>query len=468
MRTTEGKPMILTDTHAHLDFEEFDKDRELVIKRSSEAGVSCILNVGADLESSKKSLELAKKYDNIFASCGLHPHEAQALTDEAKGEFERLVKEPKVVAVGEVGLDFHRNISPQKYQEATLRFFIDLARRCGKPLIIHTREAFPRMLDILNEEFLKGPLKGVFHCFSGTMIDLELVIKMGFYISFGGPVTYPKSEALRKIVGAVPDSRFLIETDSPYLAPQSHRGERNEPSYLVEAAEEAARIRNVTLEDIARITTLNASNLFGLPGADRSPRFIYKIRNSVYLNVTNKCTNECTFCLRFTDPTVKGYNLKLDREPTADELIQGVLAESGKIDEVVFCGYGEPLIRFDVVKQVARALKDKGYRIRIDTNGHANLIHKNNILPELKGIVDTICVSLNAQDTVTYDELCRPKLKGNVYEAVKNFIREARLWIPKVEATALDIPEIDRENTRRVAEGELGVKLRWRKYNEVG
>ncbi|MDD5084629.1 MAG: YchF/TatD family DNA exonuclease [Candidatus Omnitrophica bacterium] len=460
--------MTLTDTHAHLDFEEFDNDRELTIKRSSEAGVSYIINVGADLESSRKSLELAKKYDNIFASSGLHPHEAQALTDQAKNEFERLVKEPKVVAVGEVGLDFHRNVSPQKDQETTLRFFISLARRCSKPLIIHTREAFPRMFDILNEEFLKGPLRGAFHCFSGSMRDLELAIKMGFYISVGGPVTYPKSEALRKIVGEIPDSRFLIETDSPYLAPQSHRGKRNEPSYLVEAAEEFARIRNVTIEDIARITTLNAGNLFGIPGADRSPRFIYKIRNSVYLNITNECTNNCTFCLRFTDPTVKGYNLKLDREPTADELVKGVLAESGKIDEVVFCGYGEPLIRFDVVKEVASALKAKGYRIRIDTNGHANLVHHRNILPELKGIVDAICVSLNAQDVVTYDELCRPKPKGNVYEAVKDFIREAKLWIPKVEATALDLPQVDRENTRRVAEGELGVRIRWRKYNEVG
>jgi len=251
-----------TDTHAHLDFPHFDEDREEVIARALKAGVCRIINVGADIASSKAAIALAESHPFIHAAVGIHPHDAHTLTDESLQELAELAKHPKVVAIGEIGLDFYRRYCPHDVQRRAFRRQLDLARELGKPVVIHARAAHEEVLSILEE---KGPLPGVMHCFSGSLEIARRALKLGLFVSVAGPVTFKNARKLPLIVREVPLEKLLIETDCPYLAPHPFRGKRNEPSHLPLIAEAVARIKGTTTEEVARITTLNASNLFGLP-----------------------------------------------------------------------------------------------------------------------------------------------------------------------------------------------------------
>jgi TatD DNase family protein len=257
-----------------------------------------------------------------------------------------------------------------------------------------------------------------------------------------------------------------LETDCPYLAPQAFRGKRNEPAYLPLIAQEVAQLKGVTLSDVARFTSANARSLFGL-SAPAKGGIAYPIRHSLYLNLTNRCTNSCTFCQRQEFPYVMGHNLKLNHEPSLREVLS-VVKEADHYEEVVFCGYGEPLLRLELVKEVARELKRRGVKVRLNTNGLGNLIHGRNILPELAGLVDVVSVSLNAEDAEKYQELCRPPWGKESYEAIKSFIREAKQYIPRVIATVVEHPAVDVQRCRQVVEKELGVAFRLRAYNLVG
>jgi TatD DNase family protein len=227
-----------------------------------------------------------------------------------------------------------------------------------------------------------------------------------------------------------------------------------------------AEVKGLSLEDVARITTKNVRDLFGIRLWDQSTKIAYKIRNSLYLNITNRCSNRCSFCAKFDNFTVKGHNLLLDGEPSFEEIMAAVGQPRG-IEEVVFCGYGEPLIRLDLVKQVAAALKGRGYPIRINTDGQANLVHGRNILPELAGLVDSVSVSLNAPDAATYGEICNTPFGAAGFEAVCTFIQEALRYIPQVVASAVTVPGIDIDGCRSLAES-LGAEFRVREYAEVG
>ena len=220
--------------------------------------------------------------------------------------------------------------------------------------------------------------------------------ELGLYISFAGPITFSNADKLREVAKSVPIERLLFETDSPFLSPQPKRGERNEPSYLSFIIPVLADIYGLSVNDIKRITTFNAYKLFGIGEHEHEGKIAYTIRNSLYINLTNRCSNACSFCMRETYPIVKGHHLGLKREPTADEVLKAIGDPSG-YDEVVFCGYGEPTERLDVLITVARYLKSKGKRIRLDTNGHGDLINGRSIISELKGLIDTICISLNAE-----------------------------------------------------------------------
>jgi TatD DNase family protein len=306
----------------------------------------------------------------------------------------------------------------------------------------------------------------VLHCFSGDLEMARECVDMGFYISIPGTITYPSSEQLREVARLIKIERLLLETDCPYLSPVPHRGKRNEPAYLRITAEKVAELKGLSLEDIGRITSLNAKQLFGFGHEDQSSRIAYRIRNSLYLNITNRCSNRCSFCAKFDDFTVKGHFLQLNHEPDAAEVLAAVGDQSG-YDEVVFCGYGEPLVRLDLVKEVARELKKKGCRIRINTDGQGNLVHGRNILPELEGLVDAISVSLNAADPSTYQELCNTPFGAAGFHEVCRFLKEAPSHIPDVTATAVTVPGLDVTEVMKLAES-LGVKFRAREYAEVG
>jgi len=459
----QQKP-VLIDSHAHIYYRDFAGDFEDMLKRAEEAGVSAIVVVGTDIESSREAVVLAEKYPLLYAAVGIHPHDAGRVTDSCYDIIRTLaVSSKKVVAIGEIGLDFFRDRSPRDQQELVFRRFLRIAADLNKPVIIHDRDAHLRVMAILREEKVK---RGVLHCFSGDAAMAAEAFSLGLYISIPGTITYHNNQNLRDVVQAVSIDRMMVETDCPYLTPVPHRGGRNEPAFVRLAAEKVAEVKGLTLEDVARITTKNAGDLFGISIWDQSTKIAYKIRNSLYLNITNRCSNRCIFCAKFDNFTVKGHNLLLDHEPSFEEVMAAV-GQPEDIDEVVFCGYGEPLLRLDLVKQVAVALKARGYQIRINTDGQANLAHSRNVLPELAGLVDSISVSLNAPDAATYSRLCNTPFGGAGFTGVCDFIRAASVHFPQVIASVVTVPGVDVEACRILAES-LGAEFRVREYSEVG
>jgi TatD DNase family protein len=456
---------MLIDTHAHLEMREFNDDRDEVIRRAREAGVEYIVTIGTTVESSRDAVLLADKYDFIYAAIGIHPHEVKDILHPAYEIIRHFAKHKKVVAYGEIGLDYHYEHSPRADQKRKFRDMLREAKVLDLPVIIHDRDAHEDTLQILSEEW-SPELGGVMHCFSGDASLAKQAIEMGFSISIAGPVTFPKAEALREAVRQIPIENLLIETDAPYLAPQPFRGKRNEPAFVRHTAEMIAQVKGLSFDDVARITSFNAMQLFGIGAIPDRGMITYPIRNSLYLNITNRCTAACTFCVRYHTDFVKGHNLRLGEEPSAETLIREI-GDPKRYAEIVFCGYGEPMLRLDVVKTVAAEVKRRGGRVRIDTNGHANLIHKRNVLPELAGLVDAVSVSLNAQNAALYNKISQPKFGIDSYEAVKEFIRGAKNYIPEVTATVVSLPEVDLDACRRITE-DLGVKFRVREYNVVG
>jgi TatD DNase family protein len=456
---------MLIDTHAHLEMREFNDDREEVIKRAREAGIEYIITIGTTIESSRDAVLLADKYDFIYAAIGIHPHEVKDILHPTYEILRHFAQHKKVVAYGEIGLDYHYENSPRTDQKRKFRDMLREARELDLPVIVHDRDAHEDTLQILSEEW-SPDIGGVLHCFSGDAAMAKRAIEMGFSISVAGPVTFPNAESLREVVKQIPIEHLLIETDSPYLAPQPVRGKRNEPAFVRHTAEAVAALKGLSADDVARITSFNAMQLFGIGRLPESGKITYPIRNSLYLNITNRCTAACTFCVRYHTDFVKGHNLRLGEEPTVDQLLKEI-GDPTRYAEIVFCGYGEPLLRLDMVKAVAAAVKQRGGRVRIDTNGHGNLVHKRNILPELAGLVDAISVSLNAQNAEAYFRISQPKFGVETYEAVKDFIREAKKYIPDVTATVVSAPGIDIEACRSIAE-ELGARFRVREYNVVG
>lgn len=255
--------MTLVDTHCHLDFPEFNQDRSEVIDRARKAGVDYIINIGSSVEGSKRSVEMAKENPMIYASIGVHPHHAKDVNGEVPDELKGLTETQKVVAVGEVGLDYYRNLSPKDLQKRLFVDFIGLAKEKNLPIIIHVREAHRDALRILKDEF-KDKINGVMHCFSADEEYLKECLRLGLYISFTCNLTFKNAKNLRAIAKKVPVERILLETDAPFLAPQEFRGKRNEPSYLIYLVRELAGIYGISEDDIARVTTDNSKGLFGI------------------------------------------------------------------------------------------------------------------------------------------------------------------------------------------------------------
>ncbi|HEY3354590.1 MAG TPA: TatD family hydrolase [Polyangia bacterium] len=464
-------PGTLIDSHCHLGMADFAADQDGVIARAQAAGVAELVCVGAgaDLGLAEEALALARGRGFIHAVVGIHPHDAARMPADALARLEALTAEGEVVGLGETGLDFHYDLSPRDAQERVFRDFIRLARRVNLPLVIHIREAHERARAILREEGV-GDAGGVIHCFTGSVDDARAYVELGFHLSFSGIITFRNADELRAACTWAPSDRVLVETDAPFLAPPPHRGRRNEPAYVVEVARAVAAAQGLSFEDVARITTRNTRRLFGLPDpAARQKQLAYPIRDALYLNLTNRCTLACRFCGKFTDFAVRGHYLKLGRDPGLGELRAAVVAaEPARYREVVFCGYGEPTLRLDVVLALARELKAAGHHLRLNTDGLANLVHGRDVTPELGALFDRISVSLNAPDAETYARECPSKYGAAAYPAVKEFIKAARQHVREVTASVVALPGLDLEACRRVVEQELGVAFRVREYNRLG
>jgi len=258
---------MFTDSHAHIDGDEFDGDREEVIERAQAAGISLILNVGTGDPHSgafERAVELGKTHEPVYTAIGTHPHDARLYDDAAEEKIKNLIDNEHVIAWGEIGLDFHYDNSPRDVQVEVFKRQLRAARECDLPIVIHTREAEAETIEILQSEYEGAARRGVFHCFSGSMELANRAIEIGFMISFSGIVTFKKAEELREIAKQVPLDRLLIETDCPYLTPIPYRGKRNEPAYVVEVARTLAGLHGVELEEMGRITSENFNRFFRL------------------------------------------------------------------------------------------------------------------------------------------------------------------------------------------------------------
>ena len=259
---------MLIDTHTHLDDTRYDGDREEMLARARAAGVDTLITIGCDLTSSRAAVELANRHSCVYATVGVHPHEVRHIGDDWYDTLRRLAKHPKVVAYGEIGLDYHYNYSPPRQQRDRFREQILLAKELGVPIVIHTREAQEDTIRILKEE-KAADAGGVFHCFSGDAWLAKEALELGFYVSFSGVLTFQNAGALREVAKSVPLDRLLIETDCPYLTPVPHRGTRNEPAYVTLVAERLAAVLgssgSADIEHLAQATVQNARRLFRLP-----------------------------------------------------------------------------------------------------------------------------------------------------------------------------------------------------------
>jgi TatD DNase family protein len=252
----------LFDTHAHLHFPEFDADRTAVLDRARHAGVRRMLTIGTEVPTSRAAIALAEHEPDVWASAGVHPHDAGDADEAALEEIERLARGPRVVAVGEIGLDFFRDLSPREAQVRVFRRLLGVARRVRKPVIVHCRDAHAEVLAILADERV-GEVSGVMHCFSGDVEIARRCLDLGLLISLAGPVTYPNARALPDVARYVPPDRLVVETDCPFLPPQGHRGKRNEPALITLTAARVAELRGEPLADLARRASDNARRLFG-------------------------------------------------------------------------------------------------------------------------------------------------------------------------------------------------------------
>ena len=254
---------MLFDTHVHLNAEQFDEDLEEVLSRAKEAGVEKMVVVGFDRPTINRAMELIGQYDFLYAAIGWHPVDAIDMKDEDLAWIEDLSKHPKVVAIGEMGLDYHWDKSPKDVQKEVFRKQIQLAKKVKLPIVIHNREATQDIVDILREEGAEE-VGGIMHCYSGSPEIAQECVEMNFYISLGGPVTFKNAKKPKDVAKEIPLEKLLIETDCPYLAPHPYRGKRNEPAYVKLVAEQIAELKEVSLEEVEKITTENAMKLFNI------------------------------------------------------------------------------------------------------------------------------------------------------------------------------------------------------------
>lgn len=257
----------LIDSHCHLDFPDFGEELDDVVARAGRAGITHMVTISTHLSRFERVKAVAERFPNVFCSVGIHPHEAGTEVEVSADELVTLAEHPKVVGIGETGLDFYYEHSPRDVQERQFRTHIEAARRTGLPLIVHTRDADTDTIRIMEEEHEKGAFPGLIHCFSASRELAERMVDLGLYISFSGIVTFKKADELRDVAKVLPEDRILVETDSPYLAPVPRRGKRNEPAFTAFTAACIADLRGVSAAEIARTTTANFKRLFTKAGA---------------------------------------------------------------------------------------------------------------------------------------------------------------------------------------------------------
>ncbi len=449
------------DTHAHLFYPNFIDDLDEVIQRAKQASIDYIIVPATDLETAQKVIAMTEKYDMIYGAVGIHPHETKHWDSSLIEKIQVLAETEKIVAIGEIGLDYYYDYSPKEKQIEAFKAQIDLALKLDMPIIVHNRDSDDDLMKIINSYCGSG-LKAQFHCFNSTFKNAIELMHMGYMISFTGNITFKNADNLREILRYVRIDQLLLETDSPFLTPEPYRGKRNEPSYVKYVAEKIGEVQDFSVEDVGRITSFNTFRTFGI-GTRPQKSLTYKIGNSLYVNITNRCNSHCSFCRRRTDPVLRGYDLGMDRSEEPDaEVYMLEIGDPTTYKEIVFCGYGEPTIRWDVVKQISKYVKDRGGITRLNTNGHGSFINKRNIAPECSGLIDEVSISLNSFNPKQYAELMG--LERRMFNEMIDFAKKVKDYVNKVVMTILSMDKVDVEKARQTVEEKIGAEFRIRPY----
>ncbi len=451
---------MLIDSHAHLFDEQFEDDIDEVIIRARDNNVRYIIVPATNIETAKQAIQLAEKYPMVFAAVGVHPHDTANWDISIIVQLKEMAKHPKVAAIGEIGLDYFYYFAPKEKQIEAFREQIELAISLDLPAVIHSRNSDIDMMEIIRSYSGAG-LRAQFHCFNSNLENALDIISMGHLISFTGNITFKKADELRTIVKQIPLDSLMIETDSPYLAPVPLRGKRNEPANVAFTAKAIAELHDTTPEKVGDITSSNAIRFFSIGNSGKLV-YTYPLGKSLYINVTNRCNADCVFCARKEDAVIDGYNLRMKKneEPGGDVYIKEI-GDPKSYNEIVFCGYGEPTIRWNVIQEIAAYVKANGGTTRLNTNGHGNLINKRDITPEMEGKIDTVSISLNSTDKKQYSELMR--VSESHFDEMINFAKMAKQYT-YVVLSVVNYPGIDLDNAKLFAEKEVGVNFRIRDY----
>ncbi|PJA99709.1 MAG: radical SAM protein [Ignavibacteriales bacterium CG_4_9_14_3_um_filter_30_11] len=452
---------MFVDTHAHLFYPNFKDDLDDVLNRAKEESVDYILIPATDINTAKEVISLTEKYDFLYGAVGVHPHDSKDWEKSWTEEIRKFAANKKIKAIGEIGLDYYYDFSPVEKQKQAFRDQIELAIGLNMPIVVHTRESDDDIYGII-KSYKSSNLKAQFHCFSGNKEQAKQLLDLGHYISFTGNITFKKADELREVVKYIPLNRLMIETDSPFLTPVPNRGKRNESAYVKLIAEEISKIHNISIEEVGKATSYNAYKFFGI-GEMPKVSFTYQLNGNLYINITNRCNSSCYFCEREGEAVLKGYNLsmKKNEEPGAEVYIKEI-GDPKKYKEIIYCGYGEPTIRWDVVKEISKYVKENGGTTRLNTDGHGNVINKKDITPEMKGLIDIVSISLNSADPEQYAKIMG--IDVAMFDETKNFVMKAKQFVKEVVLTIVQVDEIDIEKARKFTEEKLGVTFRERPY----
>jgi len=452
----------MIDTHVHLTDSRLAPRTEEIVRGFDAAGLDAVVDIGADMESSFAAAENSERYATVFCALGVHPEGVRRTTEADYEALEQLIlRTPKCIAVGEIGLDYHY---PEPSREEQIEAFVrqlELAKRLGKHVVIHVREAYGDTIEILRNYYKDLP-GGIIHCYSGSVESAKIFTDMGFSIAFGGAITFKNNTHAGDVIRSIPKDRLLLETDCPYLTPVPFRGKcDNEPKLVVHVRDKMAEYLGITPQEVDRITTENFYRTFGL----REDKFCYEFGGALYVNLTNRCSNACDFCLRRLGTGIGDNDLWLCSKASAGK-VQRALERAGVCGygEVVFCGYGEPTYELEILKEVCAYLHARGIRTRLNTNGQGSLINGRDIVPELVGLVDSVSVSLNAPSAREYQDLCHSEFGEEAFGAMLDFAKrcsEAGI------ATALSV--VDVIGAEKIAEckalcQKIGVPCKVRAY----
>ncbi len=453
--------MLGFDSHCHLHFNDFNLDLAEVVSRSTAAGISHILIPSVDVETAERSADIAREY-NLYSAAAFHPDHLpdDSTAEEQWSSLKAALLRPRTIAIGETGLDFYHNTFKPGKQIFWFQRHIQLAESLGYPLIVHSRDAESEVLDHLPE---RPSIPVILHCWSGDQRLTDIAVSRGYYIGVDGPVTYKKNGNLRKIVSSVPRNQLLVETDSPFLPPEPLRGHRNEPANtkLVVIKIRELQGGSESIESTSFTLWENAMRAYRLHPENRRVDVVYRYGDSLYVNVTSKCQNCCIFCVRNTADGLAGYNLRHTQDPS-EELVLSTIRELPveKFKELVFCGFGEPTLRSSLIMKASTAVRARGIKTRLNTNGLCASFMTDNKVLELLSSFDSVSISLNASGVKEYNRIC-PSEVENSWEYLLRFVKLAGRAHIETQLSAVKSSGVDIERITALAK-RLHMSLRIR------